>query len=126
MKAKISVKVEISDHENHFCSKKSICKYTSATYTLLCNDNEIPELYKSNSYGFINNFDQKDWINILPAHPVNHKKGKNCECKNSKESIEKKIIKHDIKITFTSIELLDESTYDFETDDTIDYYSLSD
>lgn len=123
MKAKLTIKVETSNHPYSFCSEYSICKYDSSTYTTLCDDDEIPLLYKNNKYGFLNEFNQSDWQYCIIAHYIDSRQFKNCDCINSKKSIKNDIKKHDIKVTLLSVELLDEASYDLNKDYTLDYYS---
>ena len=60
MKAKLTIKVETSNHINPFCSEYSICMYESSIYTTLCDDEENPPSYKNNKYRFLNDFNQLD------------------------------------------------------------------
>jgi hypothetical protein len=103
MKAKITAKLETSDHDG-YCSGNE-CEYECEiiTHTI----DTIPDIYKTHPKGMIDDLNEYDWISFLPEPKLNLYESYYCDV--SYHSKLNGLDKHDYKYTVLSVELFSDS-----------------
>ena len=100
MKVKIISKLETSDHDG-YCSGGE-CEYEVKVVETIT---DLPTQYKSYSKGKLNNFNNFDWVELLPEPYLND--GSNY-CDINEECEAHGLGKHDYRYTILSVQIIDE------------------
>ena len=82
MKAKITAKLEISDHDG-YCSGGG-CEYKCSTVIKII---DVPQEYKNNKRGKIRNVNEYDWIQFLDIQELNHSGSYYCNLSDRKSVV---------------------------------------
>ena len=98
MKAKITAKLEISDHDG-YCTDNE-CDYECSTVIKII---DVPQEYKNNKQGKICDVNDYDWIQFLDIPELNYSGSRACEV--SSECQENGLGNHEYKYTIISVEL---------------------
>jgi hypothetical protein len=113
MKAKITAKLETSDHDG-YCSGNE-CEYESFIVEKKVN---IPQEYKNHEVGKIININEYEWENFLDPPVLNDYGSHYCElsCKCEECGVER----HDYKFTIITVEIIYDDVYNLEQIEKLD------
>lgn len=103
MKAKITARLETSDHDG-YCSGEE-CEYECKIIEHIVN---APEQYKNYKCGKIADTSKYNWINLLEPPELNNG---SCYCDLSPECEENNLGVHDYRYTIISVELVDDDDF---------------
>lgn len=96
---RITTILETSDHDG-YCSG-SECYYESERKIFVF---VTPTQYEKSSIGFIEDYDEKDIIHLLPKPQINM--SGSCYCINSIEADERDLCIHDYRYNIISVEII--------------------
>lgn len=113
MKAKITARLEISDHDG-YCSGDE-CEYSSS---IVVKKVDVPEEYDDYGYGKINNLNEYNWEQFLEP-PELDDRGYHCSyyCCLSDECIAHGLNVHDYRYTILSVKLVENDDEEEESEE---------